>query len=216
MRILVIYGDSNKDSNYELTKRFISMFSKPNVKEYYLPNDMAKPCLGCMNCYFNSEKNCYAFRQMSKIYENMTDADLIIFSTPTYSGGMPGHLKTFFDHFGFLWMVRRPNRIMFRKKVVIMSSSNYLNSKNTLKEIKKNVNWWGVSSVYTCDITNNKKIDDRLKKLYNKVTLSKDKILLKTKIRFTYGLKKIKKNKENEYDFNYWKEEGWLNGKRPW
>lgn len=216
MRILVIYGDSNKDKNYELTKEFINKFSNPSVKEYFLPNDMAKPCLGCMNCYLNSEKNCYAFRQMSKIYENMTDADLIIFSTPTYAGGMPGHLKSFFDHFGFLWMVRRPNRIMFGKKVVIISSSYYLNAKNTLKEIKRNVNWWGVSLVYTCDLSYNKNIDNKFNKLYKKVILSKNNISIKTKIRFTYSLRKIKKHKENEYDYDYWKEEGWLKGKRPW
>jgi len=215
MRILVIYGESNKDKNYELTKKFINQFDRANVKEYFLPDDMAKPCLGCMNCYYNSEKNCYAFRQIYKIYENMTDADLIIISTPTYSGGMPGHLKSFFDHLGFLWLTRRPNRIMFRKKAVVLSSSMYLNSKNTLHEIKRNLNWWGISSVYTCDL-NKKNIDKMFKKICNKVTLSKDKILLKTKLRFKKCLRNIKHHPENEYDYNYWKEEGWLKGKRPW
>ena len=218
MRILVFYGKSIKDETYDITKKFIAKFAKANVKEYFLPDDMAKPCLGCGNCYLNSEKNCYAFRQIAKIYENLTDADLIIFATPAYVDNIPGHLKSFFDHFGFLWMLRRPNGIMFKKRAAIIATSDKLNAKNTVKEIKKNLNWWGISNVYGCAIDLNKKnkIDDDIEKTYQKVINSQIKVNYLTKRRFKYSLRQIKKHPENEYDYNYWKDNGWLNRKRPW
>ena len=218
MRILVFYGKSIKDETYEITKQFLTKFDRASVKEYFLPDDLAKPCLGCGNCYLNSEKNCYAYRQINKIYENMTDADLIVFATPTYVDNIPGHLKSFFDHFAFLWMLRRPNGIMFKKKAVIISTTDKLTPKNTIKEIKKNLNWWGISNVYSCGIRINNKsnIDIGLEKLYVKVINSKNKVKYITKRRFMYSLRQIKKHPENEYDYNYWKDNGWLNRKRPW
>lgn len=220
MRILVIYGKTDKDINYNITKKFLSNFKSANVKEYFLPDDVSKPCLGCRNCYFDNEKNCYAFRQISKIYENMTDADLIVFSTPTYCDNMPGHFKTFFDHFAFMWMLRRPNSIMFKKKAVIIATTDKLNNKNTIKEIKKNLNWWGISNIFSQDIKlnkkNNLKFKNKLNKIYKKVIKSKNKISLKTKIKFYYSRFLIKHNSISDYDYRYWKEEGWLNNKRPW
>ena len=218
MRILVFYGKSIKDETYEITKQFLTKFDRASVKEYFLPDDMSKPCLGCGNCYLNSEKNCYAFRQINKIYENMTDADLIVFATPTYVDNIPGHLKSFFDHFGFLWMLRRPNGIMFKKRAVIIATTDKLSFKNTIKEIKKNLNWWGISNIYSCGININNKlnIDNSLEKIYIKVINSKIKIKYITKKRFIYSLRQIKKHPENEYDYNYWMDNGWLNRKRPW
>lgn len=218
MRILVFYGKSIKDETYEITKKFLSRFYRANVKEYFLPDDMAKPCLGCGNCYFNSEKNCYAFRQIHKIYENLTDADLVVFATPTYVDNIPGHLKSFFDHFGFLWMLRRPNGIMFKKKAAIIATTDKLDAKNTVKEIKKNLNWWGMSNVYGCSINLNKKnkIDESIDKLYNKVINSQIKISYLTKRRFKYAKRQVKRHPENEYDYNYWKEAGWFKRRRPW
>lgn len=218
MRILVFYGKSIKDETYDITKKFLAKFERANVKEYFLPDDMAKPCLGCGNCYLNSEKNCYAFRQIAKIYENLTDADLVIFATPTYVDNIPGHLKSFFDHFGFLWMLRRPNGIMFKKKAAIIATTDKLDAKSTVKEIEKNLSWWGMSNIYGTDINLNKKktIDEKLEKLYQKVTLSKDKIKYTTKKRFMYSRRQIKRHPENEYDYNYWKDNGWLKRKRPW
>ncbi|MBR3523682.1 MAG: flavodoxin family protein [Bacilli bacterium] len=218
MRILVFYGKSIKDETYEITKQFLTKFDRASVKEYFLPDDMSKPCLGCGNCYLNSEKNCYAFRQINKIYENMTDADLIVFATPTYVDNIPGHLKSFFDHFGFLWMLRRPNGIMFKKRAVIIATTDKLSFKNTIKEIKKNLNWWGISNIYSCGININNKlnVDNSLEKIYIKVINSKIKIKYITKKRFIYSLRQIKKHPENEYDYNYWMDNGWLNRKRPW
>ncbi len=218
MRILVFYGKSIKDETYEITKKFLNKFERANVKEYFLPDDMSKPCLGCGNCFFNSEKNCYAFRQISKIYENLTDADLIIFATPTYVDNIPRHLKSFFDHFGFLWMLRRPNGIFFKKKAVVIATSEKLSAKNTIKDVKKNLNWWGISDVYGCNINLNKKnkIDKILENTYQKVINSKIKTSYITKRRFFYSLRQIKRHPENEYDYSYWKDNGWLNRKRPW
>ena len=217
MKILVFYGKRDKDITYNITKKVLNKFERATIKEYFLPDDMAKPCLGCMNCYKDSEKNCYAYNKIAKIYENMTEADLIIFSTPTYCDNMPGHVKSFFDHFGFMWLNRRPNRIMFSKKALVISTSDKLKATNTAEEIKKNLSWWGISNVNVLTISRkNKNIDNMIDKTYKKVINSKNKISFKTKCKFYISRFRIKNDKSNEYDYNYWKEEGWLAKKRPW
>lgn len=217
MKIIVFYGKRDKDITYNITKKLLNNFKKINLKEYFLPDDMAKPCLGCMNCYRDSEKNCYAYHKIAKIYENMTEADLIVFATPAYCDNMPGHLKSFFDHFGFMWLNRRPNRIMFLKKALIITTSDKLMASNAALEIKKNLNWWGISNINILSVTKKtKNIEKKISDVYKKIITKKAYVSIKTKYKFYLSKFRIKKDKNNEYDYNYWKDEGWLSGKKPW
>lgn len=218
MLIFAIYGKNEKDVNYNLTKNIISKFKDAKVKEIFLPEDMAKPCLGCFNCYNGNENNCYAYSKLYKIFEYMTEADLLIFSCPTFCDNMPGYYKGFLDHFAFMWMYRRPNRIMFKKKAIIVSTDEKSKAKSTIKEIKKNLSWWGISNIYTygnyVSNINENEIEKASNYLFNKVNSSKVRVSLSTKLKFYYS--KTKLNKNNTYNYNYWVEEGFLKGKKPW
>jgi len=218
MLIFAIYGKNEKDVNYNLTKGIIAKFKNARVKEIFLPEDMAKPCLGCFNCYNDNEKHCYAYSKLYKIIEYMTEADLLIFSCPTFCDNMPGYYKSFLDHFAFMWMLRRPNRIMFKKKAIIISTDENSKAKSTIKEIEKNLSWWGISNIYKygnyIKNVNESEIEIISNKLFNKVINKKGKVSIKTKLKFYYS--KIKLNKNNIYNYNYWTEEGFLKGKKPW
>ena len=218
MLIFAVYGKNDKDINYQLTKSIIAKFKNAKVKEIYLPEDMAKPCLGCFHCYNDSEKNCYAYSKLYKIFEYMAEADLLIFSCPTFCDNMPGYYKGFLDHFAFMWMQRRPNRIFFRKKAIVLSTGDKTNAKSTIKEIKKNLSWWGISNIFTYNNYVSKIDDHKIEKvsdtIYNKVSNCKKNVSIKTKIKFYYS--KHNMSKKDTYNYNYWKEEGYFNGKRPW
>ena len=218
MLILAIYGKNEKDINYQLTKNIILKFKDAKVKEIFLPEDMSKPCLGCYACYNGSEKNCYAYSKLYKIYEYMSEADLIVISCPTFCDNMPGYYKSFLDHFAFMWMSRRPNRIMFSKKAIIVSTGDKTNAKSTIKELKKNLSWWGISNFFTYNNYASKVDFNVIKKVslktYHKVCKNKGKVSLLTKLRF-YKSKHLL-NKKDTYNYNYWKEEGFFNGKTPW
>jgi len=148
----------------------------------------------------------------------MTEADLLIFSCPTFCDNMPGYYKSFLDHFAFMWMLRRPNRIMFKKKAIIISTDENSKAKSTIKEIEKNLSWWGISNIYKygnyIKNVNESEIEIISNKLFNKVINKKGKVSIKTKLKFYYS--KIKLNKNNIYNYNYWTEEGFLKGKKPW
>lgn len=218
MLAFVIHGKRENDVNYQITKSILSLIDDIKIKEIYLPDDMSKPCLGCYNCYNNDEKNCYAYSKLFKIYEYLTEADLLVFSCPTYADNMPGYYKNLFDHLAFMWMNRRPNRIMFSKKALIISTDISCKGKKTVKEISKNLKWWGISNIYTYNNNvrkiNSKKMGVISEKMANKIKKCKNNVSLFTK--FRYYKSRFFLSKKNEYNYSYWKEEGFLSGKRPW
>lgn len=55
------------------------------------------PCRGDLNCWFRTRGQCVQRDDMDQLYEPLTNADAIIFSTPVYCDGVPGQLKVMMD-----------------------------------------------------------------------------------------------------------------------
>ncbi len=93
--------------------------------------------------------------------------------------------------------------------------------------------FWGVNKVYSygtnvaasrwdeVNIKKKKKIESQLSKLGHKIakvamTLNNRKPNYYTRIFFNVMKIGHKDNTWNETDYNYWKANGWLDGKKPW
>ena len=48
----------------------------------------------------------------------MDEADVIILASPVYVYHATGAMKAFLDHYGYRWMVHRPEESMFKKQGV--------------------------------------------------------------------------------------------------
>jgi len=55
-----------------------------------------KPCRGCFGCK-NSDNGCVIKDDMQKVYDELRDADALIFASPIYMGQMTGQAKLFLD-----------------------------------------------------------------------------------------------------------------------
>ena len=83
------------------------------VTEFFLPRDFDSFCIGCTNCFERSETSCPHYEKLRPITKAMDDADVIILASPVYVYHATGAMKSFLDHYGYRWMVHRPEEKMF-------------------------------------------------------------------------------------------------------
>ena len=183
---------------------------------------------GCANCILKGEENCPHYQKVQPIIKRIESADLIILATPVFVGSCTSGLKALLDHFAYMWLVHRPNETMFKKIGLIITSAGGSGVKATVKLLKKNFLHLGVPKVYDYGVTTMKmggnyseyKDKDKIKKqVKNKATkvkkaLKSRKVGFKTKFLFNiFGI--TQKNGWNKVDVDYWKKQGWLDGKKP-
>ena len=231
MKVLTIMGTAHRGNTRAVVDLFLKEFenSKNEFDEVVLPIDFNNICMGCANCILKGEENCPHYNEINKIIKKIENADLIILATPVFVGSCSGALKVFLDHLAYMWLVHRPKEEMFNKVGLIITSAGGSGVKNTVKLLKSNLFYWGVPTIYNYGVTTMKMggnyVDydkkDKIKKQVSrkakkiKKSLSRKKVSLKTKFFFKI-FKMSQKNGWNKMDMDYWKEKGWLNGRKPY
>ena len=231
MNVLTVMGTAHKGNTRAVVDLFLKEFEDENnsFDELVLPNDFNNFCMGCANCILKGEDKCPHYNEVSKIVERIEKADLIILATPVFVGSCSGSMKAFLDHLAYMWLVHRPNESMFNKVGLIVTSAGGSGVKQTVKLLKSNLFYLGVPTIYNYGITTMKmggnysdyKDKDKIKNQVSKKakqikkSLSKRKVGFKTKFFFKlFGM--TQKNGWNKTDADYWKEKGWLEGKKPY
>lgn len=102
MKIMVINGSPKGESSntMKLTRAFLEGLTLQNensVETIHLNRVDIGHCLGCFNCWTNTPGECVIKDDMPKLFENYITADLIIWSFPLYTYGMPSKVKAFLD-----------------------------------------------------------------------------------------------------------------------
>ena len=230
MNILTIIGTPHKGNTRAIVDLFLEEFKNENNKfdEIILPTDFKNFCGGCANCILHGEDKCPHYKEMNPIIKKIEKAELIILATPVFVGSCTGSMKVFLDHLAYMWLVHRPNENMFNKVGLIITSAGGSGVKQTTKLLKSNLFYLGVPKIYNYGVTTMKmggnyidyKDKDKIKKqVHNKANkikknLNNVKVGFKTKFFFKmFGM--TQKNGWNKTDSTYWKEQGWLDGKKP-
>ena len=231
MNILTIMGTAHKGNTRAVTDLVLKEFENEEneFEEIILPNDFQNFCLGCANCILKGEDKCPHFNDVSKIVDKIEKADLIIMATPVFVGSCTSGLKALLDHLAYMWLVHRPKESMFNKVGLIITSAGGSGVKQTVKLLKSNLFYWGVPQIYNYGVTtmkmggnysdykNKEKIKNQVAKKAKQIkkALVKRKVGIKTKFFFKlFGM--TQKNGWNNVDVEYWKEKGWLDGKKPY
>lgn len=230
MNVLAILGTPHKGNTRAVTDLFLDEFraAGAEVDELVLPQDFGENCLGCANCILKGEDKCPHHEKVSRIVEKMRNADLIITATPVYVYSCSGAMKSLLDHLAYLWLVHRPEESMFGKTGLIITLAGGSGVKQTVKLLKNNMSFWGISSVYSYGVTTMKmngnyadykdkdKIKRQVKAVANKVAKSVERKKVSFGTKFLFGIFKMsQKNGWNKTDSDYWKNKGWLDGKNP-
>ena len=234
MKIAMIHGQGHKGVTYTMSQCILGNLKEEDteVKEFFLTKDGPGFCVGCNSCFIKGEEVCPEAAQVQPIMQAIEWADVIMLDTPNYCMDMSGAMKTLLDHFGYRWVTHRPHPSMFHKVGIALSSSAGASPNKTVKSLAKQLRWMCVPTVYTFPFVSNamgiedlaeekkQKMEKKALKIAKKVkkVVKRKKVGLRTKMLFLLfrGMQMGEKSAWNPTDTNWWKEQGWLEDKRPW
>lgn len=230
MKVLLINGKNQKGSTYHIGKMLASRLgTKKEIQEIFLPRDMPEFCCGCTQCFMKNEARCPHFHYMEPITKAIDDADVLILTSPVYVFHVTAPMKALLDHYGYRFMIHRPEERMFSKQAVCISTAAGGGMKSTCKDMKDSLFFWGIGKIYSYGtavaatswnrVKDNKKaaIEAKVNRLAYKIKKKEGKVhpSLKTKIFFNI-MRAVHKRGMNPADSVYWQEKGWTGKKRPW
>lgn len=222
MNVTIIRATKRKNSStYNGAKYLVSKLKNVNyVFEFTLPEACPHVCCGCYACINGNEDKCGAYEFLKPINEAFSRSDLIIFCTPVWVFHAPGQIKSFLDHYGFRWLVHRPNFDMQNKQAVIISTAGGGGLKSAVKDIKDSMDYWGVARTHIVtqavwgyfwnDMPQNFKSQfiRKLDKTALKIEKHQKNLKPSLKVKFLYNMFKNLhlEDKMCEVDNEYWKE----------
>ena len=150
MTIAVFHGSPRKGNTYHATKIFMDELSKcgeVSFTEFFLPQDLPVFCIGCTLCFKGLHEKCPNVHYRTPILDAIINADALVFATPHYGAcGMPGSMKSLFDHIDSLVLTVEPRAELFDKKAFILTTG--AGSAAAIKPIKSFLKHCGVNRVY--------------------------------------------------------------------
>lgn len=227
MKIVIVHGQSHEGSTCRAARMLADKLDG-EVTEFFLPRDFGSFCLGCNTC-FSDETMCPHYDGLKPINNALDNADVIILASPVYVYHTTGQMKAFLDHYGYRWMVHRPEETMFKKQAVCISTAAGGGMKSTNRDMADSLFFWGVARVYKYGVgiaavswdgvseRKKKKIDKDLSVLARRISgkAGRVKPSLKTRIWF-YIMHFVQRRGFNDADARYWQEKGWTGKARPW
>lgn len=230
MKIVLIYGQNHKGSSYHIGRMIADKIKgEKEITEFFLPKDLNHFCTGCYNC-IDDDGRCPFYAEKFRIMEAVQQADLLIFTTPTYCMRASAPMKAFIDLTFTYWMVHRPRECMFDKKAVIVSTAAGMGTGTAIKDIATALEYWGVPSIRKYGISvqasnwdmvsekNKTKIEKDTDKIADKLSDNRrPRVGVKTKLLFSI-MRMMQKNDwgSSPAEKEYWQEKGWLDSERPW
>ena len=228
MKITVLHGQSHKGSTYHMAQFFCRQLGG-QVTEFFLPRDFGAFCVGCTRCFTQSEDLCPHAAALRPITQALDEADVIVLASPVYVYHATGPMKALLDHYGWRWMIHRPQESMFTKQAVCISTAAGGGMKSTNKDMADSLFFWGIPKIYRYGLavyaTSYSQIKDKIKrKIDLETTELADRIRkghghvspgIKTRAWF-FILHLAQRKGAVEADRIYWKEKGWTGRKRPW
>ena len=95
----VLSGSVRKGGNTELlVQAFVDGAKKNNSVEVISVADYkVNPCIGCNTCFDREGHECFQKDDMTKVYEKLKVADVLVIASPVYFYGVSAQLKALID-----------------------------------------------------------------------------------------------------------------------
>ncbi|WP_415718296.1 flavodoxin family protein [Maridesulfovibrio sp.] len=98
MKVTVVNGSGRKKGNsHAIVEGFCGNLPKDaTVNTYELSAMNYTGCIGCMSCKGKAER-CVIKDDLTPVYEEMHESDIVVLSSPVYFGDVSGQAKQFID-----------------------------------------------------------------------------------------------------------------------
>ena len=192
MKTVIIHGQNHKGSTYHIARSLADKLGGETT-EFFLPRDFGEFCVGCTRCFKETEARCPHYEKLAPLTKAMDEADVIILASPVYVYHATGAMKAFLDHYGYRWMVHRPEESMFKKQGVCISTAAGGGMKSTNKDMAHSLFFWGVAKIYKIGVAvkaiNWDSVSEKNKRKIDKTTDSIAQRIRKRNGRVRVGLK---------------------------
>ena len=229
MKIVLLNGQNHKGSSYHIGRMIADKIEGENeITEFFFPKDLPHFCTGCCRC-IEDVSACPFYEEKKVILEAIDAADILIFTTPTYCLHVSAPLKSLIDLTFDLWMSHRPMGSMFKKKAAVVSASAGSSVRSALKDVNDALVYMGVPKIIKYGLPvhamnwqgvpgkKKAKIEKDTLAIAKKLSSGQPAVGIKTRFLFTVMGKMQKKGwNASPIETQYWKEKGWLDGKKPW
>lgn len=230
MKIVMLNGQNHRGSSYHIGRAVIDRIEgNKEVTEFFFPKDLDHFCLGCYRCIEDAAA-CPYYEEKKVILDAMDGADLLVVTTPTYCMHVSAPLKAFIDLTFDLWMSHRPMASMFTKRALIVSTAAGTGTGSAMKDVQDALVYMGVPKIVKYGLSvqamNWEGVDHKKKAKIERDAariakqLSTDKapaVGIRTRFLFRMmGMLQKKGWNSSPVETAYWKEKGWLDGKKPW
>ena len=230
MKIVMLNGQNHRGSSYHIGRAVIDRIEgNKEVTEFFFPKDLDHFCLGCYRCIEDAAA-CPFYEEKKVILDAIDGADLLVVTTPTYCMHVSAPLKAFIDLTFDLWMSHRPMASMFTKRALIVSTAAGTGTGSAMKDVQDALVYMGVPKIVKYGLSvqamNWEGVDRKKKAKIERDAariakqLSTDKapaVGIRTRFLFRMmGMLQKKGWNSSPVETAYWKEKGWLDGKKPW
>lgn len=98
-RIIVLTGSMRKGGNTDLlAQAFVEGACQKHYVEIISVADYkVNPCIGCNSCFDRESHECFQNDDMTKIYDKLKAADMLVIASPVYFYGVSAQLKAVID-----------------------------------------------------------------------------------------------------------------------
>lgn len=235
MKMTVINGNARKGSTWHCKDHLvqsIAAHTAVELTEFQLPKDMPQFCAGCFACIYQGEHKCPHSSAVAPIVTALTEADLIILTSPVYAMDVSGQMKALLDHLCFMWLSHRPNPLMFDKIGLTISTTAGAGLGHATKTMRNSLRFWGVKRMFSYkNAVAAMKWSDVDPKKQNRIQQDSD-VLAKRIVQavehvhtlrsplfrsmmFSMMKGMMAKNTWNPQDRGHWESHGWLSGVKP-
>lgn len=230
MNIVLLHGQNHQGSSCHIGRMIAEKITgEKEIAEYFLPRDLNHFCTGCYSC-IDDDSRCPYAGEKRVIMDAVEQADLLIFTTPTYCMRASAPMKAFIDLTFTYWMVHRPRACMFEKKAVVVSTAAGMGTGSAIKDVATALEYWGVPQIVKYGIgvqaagwdavsaQKKAKIEKDTDRIAAKLSAAgKPRVGIKTRMLFSI-MRMMQKNNwgSSPVEKEYWRENGWLGKARPW
>lgn len=228
MKAVVLYGTGRHGTTWRLTRLFLEGLEGARITEFFLPRDFGCCCNGCMACVIHGEGRCPHRAALLPLLTAIDEADLIVLASPVYVMGESAGLRQLFEHFAYRWMVHRPEKQMFSKVGVCISTAAGPCTGGVLKSMARQLFFQGVPRTFRwgeavgggwdyMSEEQRQKLARKAARLARKVNRSVGHARPGVKTRALFGvMRQMQKHGWEGQEIAYWDAQGWLGKGRPW
>lgn len=229
MKIVIIHGQSHEGSTCMVARELAGKVGG-ETREFFLPRDFDRPCLGCGTCFQTDLCSCPHFAALEPLATAIREADLLILASPVYVYHATGAMMNFLDHLGTWWVVHRPLPEMSEKQAVAIATAAGGGMKSTMRDMADSLEMWGVGRVYRMGFgVQAARPEDIPQPILRRMESRTDRLAAKI-VRNAGGQRWGLRAKKWFYlmrlahkgfapadpDYSYWEARGWHGGNRPW